>query len=203
MKISFIRKCMAVLAFWALAIFGGAIVMLWNAIAPSISQYRPGDLGYIILQTISTAVGAILAMWAADSIMRGNGKVLCMVNCIIAATFYAGLAGVNTLLGGMPVKEFISMGLAAIISIYCARMYSKEAYSALYKDVEREDIRKKYVEAAPIINLVEELAKSQGMTVSQYVRMVRMESKKAQGMNDAEAANAIKREDTLSTSDLV
>ena len=52
MHISIGKKVLATVAFWLLVTFGGSLVMLLNALSPYFAQYRPGDLGYLVLQTV-------------------------------------------------------------------------------------------------------------------------------------------------------
>lgn len=184
MKISFLKKAFAVIAFWALAFFGGSVVMLWNALAPAMAQYHPGDLGYIVLQTISTAVGAGLAVWAADSITEGKCSILCMVNCVAAATLFATITGLNLLFGGYPLKSMISMGLAICIFVYFAYDLSKGFIPF-----------SKYEDAELVMELFERFAKAQGMTVQEYTTYIRILEKQAAGMDEEDARRVIARED--------
>lgn len=193
MKISPGKKILAVLAFWGLTIFGGSIVMLWNALSPYFAQYRPGDLGYLVLQTVSTAIGAALAVWAADSITDGKCNVLCIVNCSVAATFCAMLTWMNLLLGGVSPKDFIGMGLATAIFAYNAYSHAKSVVICS----EAESIRKKYEDVVPVMELFGRFAKAAGMTIPEYTRYIRTQEKMSQGMSESEAIRAIEAEDRV------
>lgn len=160
--------------------------MLWNALAPSLSQYRPGDFGYVVLQTISTAIGAGLAVWAADSITGGKCPMLCVVNCVIGATFFGTITGINLLFGGYPLRGVISMLLAICIFIYCAHLFSKSLVPA-----------EKREEEAQVVELFESFAKNAEMTVPQYVRHIRIQAKRAQGMDEADAIRVVEQEDRV------
>lgn len=193
MKISFGKKLLAVLTFWVLVIFGGAVVMLWNAISPAMAQYRPGDLGYLILQIVGTGIGAVLAVWAADSITNGMCKVLCMVNCTIAATFFSTVIGLNVLLGGYSVKDILGVGLAVAVLIYAAHSFSRDIGGDLAKEC--KVLQDKQKEAEPVMELFTQFAKAAGMTVPEYTRHIRIQAKMATGMSEREAEAAIAQED--------
>ena len=65
----------------------------------------------------------------------------------------------------------------------------------LQKGVDYDRIRTKYDEAKPAMEIFSGLAQSNGMSVPEYIRVVRAAMKKAEGMNDEEAARAIDLED--------
>lgn len=65
----------------------------------------------------------------------------------------------------------------------------------LQKGVDYDRIRTKYDEAKPVMEIFTGLAQSNGMSVPEYIRVVRAAMKKAEGMNDEEAARAIDLED--------
>lgn len=65
----------------------------------------------------------------------------------------------------------------------------------LQKGVDYDRIRTKYDEAKPVMEVFSGLAKANGMTVEEYVRVVRAAVKKADGMSEAEANRAIELED--------
>lgn len=65
----------------------------------------------------------------------------------------------------------------------------------LQKGVDYDRIRTKYDEAKPVMEVFSGLAKANGMTVEEYVRVVRAAVKKADGMSEAEADRAIELED--------
>lgn len=65
----------------------------------------------------------------------------------------------------------------------------------LQKGVDYDRIRGKYDEAKPVMELFSGLAQANGMSVPDYVRVVRAAMKKAEGLNDEEAQRAIALED--------
>lgn len=65
----------------------------------------------------------------------------------------------------------------------------------LQKGVDYDRIRGKYDEAKPVMEIFSGLAQANGMSVPEYVRVVRAAMKKAEGLNDEEAARAIALED--------
>ena len=195
MKISIGRKILAAFAFWGLALFGGVIVMLWNALAPYFAQYRAGDLGYAVLQTIATPIGAILAAEAADSITNGICKLFCMVNCVIAATAFATITFLNLWMGGGSLQSMISMALSICVFVYCAHSFSKEISASTEERNDYVDILRKYEESLPIVEVFEHLAKESGVSVSEYTTQIRILIKQSGGMSEAEARRVVELED--------
>lgn len=65
----------------------------------------------------------------------------------------------------------------------------------LQKGVDYDRIRSKYDEAKPVMEMFSGLAKANGMSVQDYIRVVRSAVKKAEGLNDEEARRAIDLED--------
>lgn len=65
----------------------------------------------------------------------------------------------------------------------------------LQKGVDYDRIRSKYDEAKPVMEMFSGLAKANGMSVQDYIRVVRSAVKKAEGLNDEEAQRAIDLED--------
>jgi len=65
----------------------------------------------------------------------------------------------------------------------------------LQKGFDYDRIRDKYDEAKPVMEMFTEFAKGAGMSVADYVRFVRAESKKAAGMSEDEARRTVELED--------
>lgn len=65
----------------------------------------------------------------------------------------------------------------------------------LQKGLDYDRIREQYDGAKPVMSLMSTLAKEAGVSVAEYVRMVRTEAKKASGMGEDEAQRAIDLED--------
>ena len=172
MKISVGRKILAVAAFWALAIFGGAVVVLWNALAPRFAQFYPGDLGYLILMIVATPIGVHLADAAMDSITREACPALRLVNCVVAATLFLAVTTLNVLyISGVSAGDVISMLLAVGVAVYSAH----DALMAIYKnkDKEYDQMRKQLEEAKPVMEMFNQFASQAGMTVPEYVDYIR------------------------------
>ncbi len=111
------KKIVGIILFWVLAMFGGIIPMLWNALAPYYARYVPGDLGYYLLKLLSTAIGAILAMYALCVITKKKHAILCIVNNVIAATVFAVVVILGLIWGTTSTFDNISISLAAVAFI--------------------------------------------------------------------------------------
>ena len=103
------RYPVAVIVFWCLVLVGGMIPMFLNAIAPRFMAYREGDLGYLVLQVVSNAIGAGLAIWAIKAIMQKRHSLFCLVNLMSASE----------------PKLLISMALSVFVLIYGAVYFAK------------------------------------------------------------------------------
>lgn len=65
----------------------------------------------------------------------------------------------------------------------------------LQKGLDYDRVREKYDEAKPVVEFFTEFAKKAGMSVTDYIKYVRAEAKKASGMSEDEAKRAIELED--------
>lgn len=65
----------------------------------------------------------------------------------------------------------------------------------LQKSMDYDRIRSKYDEAKPFIELASEFAKNAGMSVADYAKHVRIETKKASGLSEAEAKRTVELEE--------
>ena len=65
----------------------------------------------------------------------------------------------------------------------------------LQKAYDYDRVRGKYDEAKPVMEVFSDLARKAGMSVGDFVKSVRAETKKAQGMSEAEARRAVELED--------
>lgn len=65
----------------------------------------------------------------------------------------------------------------------------------LQKGLDYDRVRSKYDEAKPVMEVFSNLAQQAGMSVADFVKSVRAEQKKAQGMSDADARRAVELED--------
>ena len=193
LKASIWKKVFATISFWVLIFFGGSVVMLWNAISPSMAQYRPGDLGYTVLQIISTGVGSVLAVLAFDSITKSKCQLLCAINCTISATFMGVLIALNILLKNGNVSRYISVGFAFAILIYFAYISVKNYEKDVEKDLKaaQEEIE----QSEPVMELFKKFSKQAGMTVPQYTRYIRIQTEIAAGKSEQEAVQIVEQED--------
>lgn len=65
----------------------------------------------------------------------------------------------------------------------------------LQKSMDYDRIRSKYDEAKPVMEMFSEFAKSAGMSVADYAKHVRIETKKASGLSEAEAKRTVELEE--------
>lgn len=65
----------------------------------------------------------------------------------------------------------------------------------LQKAYDYDRVRGKYDEAKPMLEIFSELARKANMSLSDFTKSVRMEAKRAQGMDDAEARRTVELED--------
>lgn len=114
------KKILATLVFWVFAVFGGIVPMLWNALSPHFAQYRQGDLGYIILQIVSNAIGAVIGVYIYNAMTDEKAQTGLMVNCIIGATVMGMLIIVSLLMNIMTASSLVALALEMIVFILCA-----------------------------------------------------------------------------------
>lgn len=117
MKVALWRKICAVLAFWGLVLFGGSLVLLWNALSPAYSRYQQGDLGYILLVIAAKPIGVSLAGSACNAIVDGECPILRLVNNLIAVILIAAMT-LNAIAWGDAWGEILSLLLSAIVAGY-------------------------------------------------------------------------------------
>lgn len=65
----------------------------------------------------------------------------------------------------------------------------------LQKGLDYDRVRGKYDEAKPVMEMFTQFAAKAGMSVSDYVKLIRQEAKRAGGMSEAEAQRAVELED--------
>lgn len=125
-KLKWWKYILAILAFWALSLFGGIIPMLINALQPQFARYMPGDLGYAILYVSATAIGCVIAVAAFNGITEHRAPVCGLVNCIIALLFMLFLC-VSTFFTGLATwARTIAYVLVFIVYIYAIVKYAKQ-----------------------------------------------------------------------------
>ena len=71
----------------------------------------------------------------------------------------------------------------------------QEMTALAQKGLDYDRVREKYNESKPVMDLFREFAKQANMTIPEYVSHIRMQAKKAAGMNDADAKRAVELED--------
>lgn len=65
----------------------------------------------------------------------------------------------------------------------------------LQKGMDYDRVREQYDNSKPIMSMVSELARQSGLSVEDYVRMVRTEAKKSEGLDEDAAKRAVELED--------
>lgn len=65
----------------------------------------------------------------------------------------------------------------------------------LQKGLDYDRVREQYDNAKPVMSMVSELARQAGVSTVDYVRMVRTEAKRGQGLNEADAKRVVELED--------
>lgn len=83
----FFRYFASFIAYWALMFFGPAIVMLFNNIGYYVTGggWGPDSLMYAVLQFFSQPISCVLAYGAMTAILKENGIIFVLINCVIAA----------------------------------------------------------------------------------------------------------------------
>ena len=74
-KIPAWKYVVAVVLLWVGFLFGGSLLMLWNAFSPRMFRYEQGDLGYYLLQIISYPVGVALGIYLVNKIIGEDASV--------------------------------------------------------------------------------------------------------------------------------
>lgn len=113
-KTAWWRYVLAVLAYLALALFGGSLIMIINAFSPRAGRYVPGDLGYTVLQIATGPVGIVLANVAYMKIMNEKHPVLLVVLNTVMATVFLGVCVFNLVVGAPFTKDFLTVLLAGL-----------------------------------------------------------------------------------------
>lgn len=127
-KMSFWKYTAAFVAFWFFIIFGGGVVVLWNAVAPAAFRYHEGELGYLIMTVVANPIGALIAGYAADAILKNSRPVFCMVNCIVAACFIGFTETLMAIFFGVESwANLIGFYLETAVCVYLAVKYASEA----------------------------------------------------------------------------
>ena len=129
-KVEWWRYAFAVVAFWALSLFGGVIPMLWNELAPRFSRYMPGDLGYLILQIASNPIGSALAVCAHNYITKDAAPLCGIVNCVTASVILAAIILLGFALAALTWAQLISMALMAAVYIWNVVNYCRDMAAA-------------------------------------------------------------------------
>ena len=124
-RVKWWRYLLATGAFWGLSLFGGVIPMLWNELSPMFSRYMPGDLGYLILQVISNAIGCMIAVYSLNYITSNSAPVCGIVNCVIASTLLAVMIILGYTLNTFTLAHYISFGLMIAVYLWNIVAYTK------------------------------------------------------------------------------
>lgn len=130
-----IFKCLLItLAFWALAVLGPFMILLWNALSPRMARYEEGDLGYTILIVVAQAVSCGLAYSAANHLSDGNHDVCTLVNSIICTVVIVALFVFSA-----SVTEYVRYALAFIVCICCSYSKAKDIGNKIKTHQEQKD----------------------------------------------------------------
>lgn len=163
-----------------------------DALERAVSIFCPIP-AHLVLQTVSTAAGAGIAVWAEESITQGKCKLLYFVNCVIAATLCSSLTLLNLLIGGAGLQSLIAVGIASVLLIVFAYQYGKSIAGSLEY---HKQITSKYEVFLPGMELIERFARQENRSVPDYIRYLRIESKRTEeGISEAEAAQKVDEED--------
>lgn len=128
------RYPVAVIVFWLLMLFGGSILLLWNALSPRMMRYEDGDLGYFILQILTGPVGVWLGHKALVALTGGKASQFSIINCVVAAVLLLGLATMNILTGGVEWQSILSVVATGIVAIVIAVVDNSEVKAANGQD---------------------------------------------------------------------
>lgn len=108
------KKVFAVLSFWALILFGPALLAIWNAL--SFYRIEEGTLLFLVFTLLAQPISAWLAVSAAEHFCPSSESKLALVNTTIAAALLAFVAILST--SGW--KEIVSDALTEVVLIWRA-----------------------------------------------------------------------------------
>lgn len=113
-KIPAWKYVVAVILLWVGFLFGGSLIMLWNAFSPRMFRYEQGDLGYYLLQIISYPVGAALGIYLVNKIIGEGASLFKLINYVVCATFCALLCLLLLVNGNATIIGTIGLILACV-----------------------------------------------------------------------------------------
>lgn len=122
----------AVLAYWALMFLGPAIVMLFNNIGYYVTGggWGPDSLMYAVLQFFSQPISCFVAYGAATAILKENGKILILVNCVVAACMCVLFA-----ITASETSQRFAMIVSVVACVYTAVMAAKNIKQTQAKEI--------------------------------------------------------------------
>ena len=126
MRVKWYAYIGAILAFWALSVFGGLVPMLFNLLQPRFARWMPGDLGYEILRICANGIGCALAILAFEHITNGRTPVCGMVNCVIGAVIIVVIVVLCWLVNVLTLTYILSYGLMLAAYIWGIFRFSKQ-----------------------------------------------------------------------------
>lgn len=119
------KAFLVTLLFWALLIFGPFLLVIWNEL--SLVRYDQGTLGYQFFATITQAISALIAWYAASHVFDGAYCRASGVNCIVGATVMVLLLVLNA--GSIQVIVSYGLTVVALIAgaVTCFREHDSKA----------------------------------------------------------------------------
>ena len=121
----------AVLSYWALMFLGPAIVMLFNNIGYYVTGggWGPDSLMYAVLQFFSQPISCFVAYGAATAILKENGKIFILTNCVIAACMCVLFAFTAS-----ETSQRLAMIVSVVACVYTAIMAAKDIKQTQVKE---------------------------------------------------------------------
>ena len=118
-----VKSIGAIAAYWVLLFIGPAIVMIFNDIGYYVTGggWGPDSLMHAVLQFFSQPISCAIAYGAMKYILKDDGKVLSLVNCVIASCMCAVFAFTAT-----ETSQRWAMIVSIVVCAYTAVIASKE-----------------------------------------------------------------------------
>lgn len=125
-KVSWWRYPVSVVALWALVLFGGAILLLWNALSPRMMRYEQGDLGYSILQIACGPFGLWLGHKAMIALTGGRASQFSVINCVVVAVVFFCFLALSLITRTAQLEGALSYIATAAAAIVLAVLDNRE-----------------------------------------------------------------------------
>jgi hypothetical protein len=118
-------RCLGIIgAFWALVLFGPALVMLINNVNAWFSGYGflDGSFGYKALMFLSQPIACVIACSTAEQISDKEHSVCVLVNIIVAICISALSALCSFFLNGKPLTGITNVVSFLVLVCYAFRV---------------------------------------------------------------------------------